>query len=159
MNRTNFKSDAEYRKWRYHNDPEYRERQKARAREGMRRHYYESEEYRNRYHNNPRFRETLLGWQREHHDELIEYAKKSNRRRYCCEDILNIEGFAEAYADEFKGWHLHHRLETHTSDGERRAVDISMAELKALNMYWNRPASELIFMRGKDHRALHNEHK
>ena len=50
----------------------------------------------------------------------------------------------------------HHRLETHNSDGERRLIDISIKELKALNMYYNRPASEFIFMRTIDHEMLHN---
>lgn len=157
MTRQDFKSAAEWNKWRYHNDPEYRERRKAQAREGMRRHYYESEEYRNRYHNNPGFRESLLGWQSEHHDELVEYSRRSNRQRYCREAIELIENYAEAYDDEFKGWHLHHRFETHFSDGTRRTVDISMDELKSMGMYWNRPADELIWMRGRDHRALHRE--
>ena len=62
-----------------------------------------------------------------------------------CKDYKNIENYQKAKADNFKGWHCHHRLQTWTSDGERRPVDISMDELKALGMYYNRPASELIF--------------
>lgn len=142
---------------RYHNDPEYRERKKASAREAMKKHYYESEEYRNRYRNNPRFKEALKRavkrWQAANPDKMRGYFRK----RYCCDDISNVENYELAKADDFKGWHLHHRFETHTSDGERRLVDISMDELKALGMYWNRPASELIYMRMKEHRVLHNE--
>ncbi len=72
-----------------------------------------------------------------------------------CLDFEKIENFDLAHKDNFKGWECHHRLETHNSDGERRLVDLSMTELLALGMYYNRPAEELIFMRVKDHRQLH----
>ena len=71
-----------------------------------------------------------------------------------CKDYKNIENYERAKADNFKGWHCHHRLETHNSDGKRREVDILAAELKALNMYYNRPASELIFLLASEHNAL-----
>ena len=74
-------------------------------------------------------------------------------KRYC-KDIENVENFEKAKTDNFKGWHCHHRLETHTSDGERRLVDISMDELKALGMYYNRPAEELIFLTSSEHNAF-----
>ena len=74
-------------------------------------------------------------------------------KRYC-KDIENVENFEKAKTDNFKGWHCHHRLETHTSDGERRLVDISMDELKALGMYYNRPAEELIFLTAREHNAF-----
>ena len=73
--------------------------------------------------------------------------------RYC-KDYTNIENYEKAAADDFKGWHCHHRLETHTSDGERRSVDIPMDELKALGMYYNRPAEELIFLTSREHNAF-----
>ena len=79
-------------------------------------------------------------------------------KRYCS-DIYNVENFEKAKADNFKNWQLHHRLETHNSDGERRAVDITAAELEALDMYYNRPASELIFMKIVEHRQLHMKGK
>ena len=74
--------------------------------------------------------------------------------RYC-KDYENIENYDKAAADNFKGWHCHHKLETHTSDGERRLVDITQKELMALDMYYNRPASELIFLTKSEHRSLH----
>lgn len=77
---------------------------------------------------------------------------RHNFRKYC-DNFENIENYEKAKADNFKGWHCHHRLETHTSDGERRTVDISQAELIALGMYWHRPANELIFMTAKEHNA------
>ena len=77
-------------------------------------------------------------------------------KRYCS-DIDNVENFEKASADNFKGWHCHHRLETHNSDDERRPIDITADELKALGMYYNRPASELIFLTAAEHKSLHNE--
>ena len=73
--------------------------------------------------------------------------------RYC-KDYEKIENYQKALADNFKGWHCHHRLETHTPDGIRRDVDISHKELKALRMYYNRPAEELIFLTVKEHNAF-----
>ena len=74
--------------------------------------------------------------------------------KYYCKDYTNIENYEKAAADNFKGWHCHHRLETHTSDGKRREVDILSDELKSLNMYYNRPAEELIFLTVKEHNAF-----
>lgn len=75
--------------------------------------------------------------------------------KHYCSSIENVENYDKAKADNFIGWHCHHRLETHNSDGERRLVDISKKELIALGMYWNRPASELIFLTVKEHSVLH----
>ena len=71
-----------------------------------------------------------------------------------CKDYENIENYEKAKADDFKNWECHHRLETHNSDGERRLIDIKAAELKALGMYYDRPADELIFLRKGEHTAL-----
>ena len=72
-----------------------------------------------------------------------------------CENYQDIENYELAKTVNFKGWQCHHRLETHNSDGKRRLVDITRKELLALGMYYNRPASELIFMKTKEHRQLH----
>ena len=79
-----------------------------------------------------------------------------NFGKYCTEPE-KIENYEKALADNFKGWEIHHRLETHNSDGERRLVGISMDELKALGMYYNRPASELIFLTVSEHNSLHKK--
>lgn len=78
---------------------------------------------------------------------------------YYCDNIENVENYEKAKADNFIGWKCHHRLETHNSDGERRLVDISKAELQALDMYKHRPANELIFLTTKEHYHLHNKGK
>ena len=76
-----------------------------------------------------------------------------NFKRFC-KDYENIENYEKAKADNFKGWECHHRLETHTPDGKRRVVDIPYKELKALGMYYNRPAEELIFLTTREHNAF-----
>ena len=78
---------------------------------------------------------------------------------YFCDDIENVENYEIAKADNFVLWDCHHRLETHTSDGDRRLVDIPKKELIALDMYYHRPASELILMPRKNHLSLHNSGK
>ena len=76
-----------------------------------------------------------------------------------CKDYENIKNYEKALAENFVGWHCHHRLETHNSDGERRLVDITAEELKALGMYYNRPAKELIFLTTSEHAILHQKGK
>lgn len=112
--------------------------------------------------------ERCRAWEKEHRPnrwkERREYTKNylksyKNNQKYCCESLENVENYEKAKADNFKGWHCHHRLETHTSDGEKRPVDISMKELKALGMYWRRPANELLFIKDAEHIKLHNTGK
>ena len=98
---------------------------------------------------------------REKYNEYYkEYMRKYNRMfAYCIsEQIEQIENYELAKADNFNGWHIHHRLETHNSDGEKRLVNLSVEELIALEMYYNRPANELIFLTASEHRKLHNNH-
>lgn len=82
-----------------------------------------------------------------------------HRFKTYCKDYKNIENYEMAAADNFVGWVCHHRLQTWTSDGKRREVDILAKELKALGMYYNRPASELIFLTKSEHSTLHNTGK
>ena len=79
--------------------------------------------------------------------------------KYYCKDYENIENYEKAKADNFKCWQCHHRLETHNSDGERRLVDFTRKELIALDIYWHRPASELIFLTAVEHMSLHKKGK
>ena len=81
---------------------------------------------------------------------------KHNFEKFCKEPE-KIENYEKAAADNFKGWCVHHRLETHNSEGERRLIDITVAELQALDAYYNRPAEELIFLTSSEHSILHNK--
>ena len=80
-------------------------------------------------------------------------------QKYCCEDISKIENYEKAKANNFEGWNCHHRLETNNSDGEKRPVDLLAEELIALDMYYNRPADELIFLTRSEHTIIHNKNK
>ena len=78
---------------------------------------------------------------------------------YFCKEPEKIENYQKAKKDNFKGWDCHHRLETHNSDGERRLVDITVAELQALRMYYNRPPEELIFLTSREHSSFNKGKK
>lgn len=73
---------------------------------------------------------------------------------YCSTPEL-IENYDVAIGDTTQTWDCHHRLETHNSDGERRLVDLTREELIALDMYYDRPPEELIFLTPSDHVKLH----
>lgn len=70
-----------------------------------------------------------------------------------CKDYTRIENYEKAIVDS-EVWDCHHRLESHTSDGEERLVQLSRAELKALGMYYDRPPEELIFLTHEEHAKL-----
>lgn len=74
-----------------------------------------------------------------------------------CEGYKSIENYKKAISDNTKTWVCHHRLETHFSDGTPRPNNayISREELIALDMYYNRPSEELIFLTREEHNTLH----
>ena len=76
----------------------------------------------------------------------FKYAKK-----FCNEDISLIENYANAIADKEQTWDCHHRKEI--------TISKSKKELIELGEYYNRPASELIFLTPSEHRSLHNKGK
>lgn len=90
-------------------------------------------------------------WQRQYeqnHGGMYSFVENKN--------VEKIENYILALKDDFREWNVHHRLETHNSDGVLRDIEITPAELKALDMYYNRPANELIFLKRGQHRAIHN---
>lgn len=68
---------------------------------------------------------------------------------YCYEDISLIENYEQAVNDKTQMWDCHHRKET--DEG------LSKAELIKQGLYWNRPASELIFLTRAEHIRLHKK--
>lgn len=95
---------------------------------------------------------------RNQHKEDYKQWSRNNRYMfaYCIpEQIEQIENYELAKKDNFKGWCIHHRLEIHNSDGEKRLVNLSREELIALDMYYNRPANELVFLTKSEHIKLH----
>ena len=69
-------------------------------------------------------------------------------KKYCKEDISLIENYDKAINDK-EIWDCHHRLEI--GEGYTNTVD----DLKLMNLYFNRPANELIFLSHEDHARLH----
>ena len=69
-----------------------------------------------------------------------------NAKKFCKDKISEIENYDKAISDPNQMWECHHRRETL----------VSKKELLENNEYFKRPASELIFLTKKEHRALHN---
>ena len=68
-------------------------------------------------------------------------------KKYCCEDISLIENYNEAINDKEQTWEIHHKLEIELNKTQKALIE--------QNLYWKRPASELIFLTRKEHKALH----
>ena len=73
--------------------------------------------------------------------------KEKNVKRYCCEDFGLIENYNEAVNDTTQIWDCHHRKEIELKKNRQELIDIGL--------YYNRPASELIFLTHNEHTALH----
>ena len=70
---------------------------------------------------------------------------------FCKDDLELIENFNECIQDKDTIWHCHHRLETHTEEGLIRDKELSRKYLIEHNLYYHRPASELIFLTASEH--------
>jgi hypothetical protein len=70
---------------------------------------------------------------------------------YCCEDISLIENYDKAISDNTQSWRCHHRLEIQ-DDGK---IIYTAKQLQDMGLYYNRPASELIFLTLSEHNSLH----
>ena len=75
--------------------------------------------------------------------------KIKNVKAYCCEDLSLIENYDLAVADTTQSWDCHHRAEI------LPCGRFSQDDLKRFGLYYNRPASELIFLSHSDHTGLH----
>lgn len=76
--------------------------------------------------------------------------KLANARQYCCEDVSLIENYELAVTDS-ETWDCHHRGEI------LPCGRFATADLKKFKLYWKRPASELVFIRHKDHIGMHHK--
>ena len=67
-------------------------------------------------------------------------------KKYCCEQIENIENYEEAIQSK-ELYVCHHKNE----------IDMNMKayELQKLGLYWKRPANELIFLSNRYHTHIH----
>lgn len=77
----------------------------------------------------------------------------NNAKKYCSEDISLIENYHQAITDEENYWEIHHRREC---DSEGRTL-FTKKQLKETNLYYDRPASELIFVTRAMHWKIHKE--
>ena len=80
--------------------------------------------------------------------------QKANWNAFCSEPLELVENYQKALAENFKGWCMHHRLEIQL-DG----TIVSKQQLIDQNLYYGRPANELIFMRNGEHTTLHNNNR
>ena len=66
-------------------------------------------------------------------------------KKFCKDDITEIENYELAINDTSHIWHCHHRRESiYTRDG-----------LKEIGEYFHRPACELVFLSPSEHAKLH----
>lgn len=84
----------------------------------------------------------------------MKYEEVGPKKGFTANSAL-VQNYEKAKADGFKGWCIHHRLETHDEKGVFRDKPVTSKELKEKGLYYNRPASELIWLRKKDHQILH----
>lgn len=83
----------------------------------------------------------------------------NNYRKHCdeytrlrvCKEYWKVENYELAKADNFKGWIMHHKLEIGT-DYRNTTYD-----LKLMNLYYDRPPEELIFLTLREHVSLHKK--
>lgn len=75
------------------------------------------------------------------------------RSKFCVDDISLIENYKKAIEDKSTLYVLHHRLEI-TENGI-----LSKEDLIKRNLYYNRPASELIWLPIGEHAKLHNSNR
>ena len=73
---------------------------------------------------------------------------------YCCEDLSLIENYDKAISDNTQTWRCHHRLEIQ----DEGKLIYTPKQLENLGLYYNRPASELIFLTLSEHNTLHGKY-
>ena len=79
--------------------------------------------------------------------------KENNAKKYCSDDISLIENYNQAVWDPYEKWEIHHRREC---DSEGRTL-FTHKQLKEMKLYFDRPASELIFVTKSIHKKIHRE--
>lgn len=76
-----------------------------------------------------------------------------NLYKYCADDVALIENYDKAISDDAQIWVCHHRLEI---QGNKI---LSKQYLIEHNLYYHRPASELILLTHSQHVTLHNKNR
>ena len=78
---------------------------------------------------------------------------KETVTKFCCEDLALIENYEQTISDNSQTWECHHRLEVQDNK------IVSRQELINNNLYYNRPANELIFLTCSEHSRLHSSNR
>lgn len=114
--------------------------------EWYKQHQLRDSEYRERH--NARYKERYRN-----DSEYRGYKRARQMGRYVEDDRIDlVENYELAAQDNLDGWDIHHRLELHP-DGSIRFTRRSLIKL---DLYYNRPPSELIWLRESEHVSLHN---
>lgn len=130
------------RQWREQHKEERKQYQKQYQKQYYKQYYKQYREEKREY-----YQQYYKQWQR----------KKKCMFAYCVpEEVEQIENYELAKADDFKGWHIHHRLECVETGA---VVNSTRQDLIDWGIYYNRPASELIFLTNSEHRFLHSRKK
>lgn len=79
--------------------------------------------------------------------------KINNAKKFCKDDISLIENYDKAINDKTQTWQCHHKAEI-LPCGRFSSIDLIKFDL-----YFNRPASELIFLTEFNHKSLHHTGK
>lgn len=74
-------------------------------------------------------------------------------KQKCKDDISLIENYEKAINDKTQTWVCHHRRELN----EDCSFAYSMDDLIAIDLYYDRPAEELIFMTPFEHQSMHDK--
>ena len=74
-------------------------------------------------------------------------------KKYCSEDVSLIENYYQAITDKDKMWDIHHKREC----DENGKTLFTYKQLIDMNLYFKRPASELIFVTKSMHKKMHRE--
>ena len=72
-------------------------------------------------------------------------------KKFCKEDLSNIENYDKAISDDTQTWHCHHRTEIWWNCSKKDLIDNEC--------YYNRKACELIFLTPAEHKSLHSKGK
>lgn len=83
----------------------------------------------------------------------LEYLKGNSHTQafFAPNELRKIENFQDAYNDGFKDWHIHHRLEINPDGSYGKPMEQLLKE----NLYYHRPAHELIFLTENQHLKMH----
>ena len=120
-------------KERYQNDPEFRESRITRSKECKK----------ERYHNDLEFRKSHNA--RNNANHMKRYVENGR--------IDLIENYELAAKDNLDGWNIHHRLELHPDC----TVRFTRQSLIKLELYYNRPPAELIWLSHSEHSRMHRK--